>query len=101
MKKFLFSGITRLLPTLGFRERSRTQDCENYGLFPCTFLRLPPDIDYISLGGFMKRYVVSALLVLAASSTGSGQTKDSPVLAALEAELSRSFDHSLHGGSRR
>lgn len=41
----------------------------------------------------MKRYVVSALLVLAVSSTGSGQTKDSPVPATLEAELSRLFDH--------
>jgi hypothetical protein len=41
----------------------------------------------------MRRYVVSVLLVAALSSTGSGQTEGTPVLSALQAELTRSLEH--------
>ena len=41
----------------------------------------------------MRRYVVSVLLVAALSSTASGQTEGTPVLSALQAELTRSLEH--------
>ena len=41
----------------------------------------------------MRRYVVSVLLVAAVSSTGSGQTEGTPLLSALQAELTRSLEH--------